>query len=45
MDKAKVVGIGIVENDVIDKLNILNATQKAMRMAIGQTHLSKMTRE
>jgi len=40
MDKAKVVGIGVVDNITIDKMNILNATFKAMRMAVGKTYAS-----
>lgn len=35
--EASAVGIGIVSNEVIDQMNILNATHKAMRIAIGQT--------
>ena len=40
MEKAISVGVGIIEHDVIDKMNILNATYKAMRMAIGRTRLN-----
>lgn len=36
MDKALSVGIGVVDAEDIDKLNILKATQKAMRMALGR---------
>jgi len=34
--KAKAVGIGQVEPFEIDRMNILNATHKAMRQAIGR---------
>ena len=36
MDHAVAVGIGIVEAEEIDKLNILKATKKAMNMAINE---------
>ncbi len=39
VDQAKSVGIGLVDHATIDKINILQATYKAMRMAIGQTRL------
>ncbi len=39
MAEARAVGIGIADFTLIDKINILNATHKAMRMAIGQTRL------
>lgn len=35
-DKALAVGVGIVDEKDIDELNILQATYKAMRIAIGQ---------
>jgi len=37
--KAKAIGIGIVECDDVDRINILQATHKAMRMAIGRLKL------
>ena len=37
--KAKAIGIGIVECDEVDKINILQATHKSMRMAIGRLKL------
>lgn len=40
MAEAVAVGIGVVDNNIIDNINILNATYKAMRMAIGQTRMS-----
>ena len=40
LSEARVVGIGMVDHRMIDKINILNATYKAMRMAIGQTRLN-----
>jgi len=39
MTEARAVGIGLVDFAEIDKINILNATHKAMRIAIGQTRL------
>ncbi len=36
MEKAFSVGIGIVEHDIIDKVNILNATYMAMKAAISK---------
>lgn len=36
MDKAVAVGIGMVGHEVIDDINILQATYQAMREAIGQ---------
>lgn len=36
MEKALSVGVGIVGPDVIDDINILQATYEAMRIAIGQ---------
>lgn len=33
-------GIGIVENDEIDRINILNATYKAMKIAISQININ-----
>lgn len=36
MQKAIKVGIGIVDNTVIDEINILNATKKAMSQALEQ---------
>ncbi len=38
--EALAVGIGIVDADVIDRINILQATYVAMRMALAQLHLS-----
>ena len=35
MEKAVSVGVGIVENDVIDEINILQATYRAMQQAIA----------
>ncbi|WP_428908678.1 ribonuclease HII [Niallia sp. Krafla_26] len=35
-DEAISIGIGIIDNDEIDRVNIYNATKKAMLMAIGQ---------
>ena len=35
--QSKAVGIGLVDSKAIDNLNIVNATYKAMRMAIGRT--------
>ncbi len=37
--QAQTVGIGIIEADEIDRINILRATQKAMRQAIGRLKL------
>lgn len=34
-DKALAVGVGIVEHDVIDQVNILNATLQAMKQALA----------
>jgi len=39
MSGAQAVGIGSVEPDEIDRINILQATHKAMRMAIGRLKL------
>ena len=39
-DKAIAVGIGLVYPDVIDKINILQATYEAMRQAIGQLQVA-----
>lgn len=39
MAKAAGVGIGLVEPEEIDRINILQATYKAMRMAIGRLKL------
>jgi ribonuclease HII len=39
MSGAQAVGIGIVEPEEIDRINILQATHKAMRMAIGRLKL------
>jgi ribonuclease HII len=36
IDQAVSVGVGIIEPDEIDRINILKATLKAMRLAIGQ---------
>lgn len=36
MDKAVSVGLGFVDNDRIDEINILQATYEAMRQAIGK---------
>lgn len=33
------IGIGIVDNEEIDKINILNATKKAMKMAINNCNI------
>lgn len=33
------LGIGIVDNEEIDKINILNATKKAMKMAINNCNI------
>lgn len=33
------IGIGIVDNEEIDKINILNATKKAMKMAINNCNV------
>lgn len=35
MEKAVSVGIGVVDSETIDKVNILNATKMAMKMAIN----------
>ena len=35
MEKAVSVGIGVVDSETIDKINILNATKMAMKMAIN----------
>ncbi len=35
MEKAISVGIGVVDSETIDKVNILNATKMAMKMAIN----------
>jgi len=35
-DKADSVGIGIVDEKIIDKINVLAATQKAMQIALGR---------
>jgi ribonuclease HII len=34
-EKAVAVGIGVVENEEIDRINILEATKKAMRQAVS----------
>ena len=34
-EQALGIGIGIVDNEEIDRINILNATKKAMKMAIN----------
>ena len=34
-DKAVAVGVGIVDNEEIDKINILEATRKAMNLAVS----------
>ncbi|MCK4446388.1 MAG: ribonuclease HII, partial [Candidatus Marinimicrobia bacterium] len=39
MKKAKAVSIGQVESQEIDRINILNATHKAMRQAVGRLKL------
>lgn len=36
LERALSVGIGILHEEVIDRINILAATQKAMRMALGR---------
>lgn len=36
MEQALAVGIGMVHNDEIDEINILNATRKAMAIAVGE---------
>jgi|LSQX01.2.fsa_nt_gb ribonuclease HII/ribonuclease HI len=38
LDKALAVGIGIASNDEIDSINILNATKKAMLMAVDEAN-------
>lgn len=35
MEKAVSVGVGVVDSETIDKVNILNATKMAMKMAIN----------
>ena len=35
MEKAVSVGIGVVDSETIDRVNILNATKMAMKMAIN----------
>ncbi|MGB9679013.1 MAG: ribonuclease HII [Thermoanaerobacteraceae bacterium] len=35
-EKSIAYGVGIVENEIIDKINILNATYKAMQIAISK---------
>lgn len=40
MKEAVTVGIGIVDNEVIDELNILQATFVAMRMAISKSQVA-----
>jgi ribonuclease HII len=39
MKQAKAVGIGIVDSTEVDRINILRATHKAMRQAIGRLKL------
>ncbi|MDZ7262374.1 MAG: ribonuclease HII [candidate division KSB1 bacterium] len=39
MDKALCVGIGQVSEEEIDRINILQATHQAMRLALGQLHI------
>ncbi len=39
LDSALSVGIGIVDNDVIDRINILNATHRAMKMSLGRLNV------
>ena len=36
LDKAISVGVGIVHEDEIDRINVLSATRKAMRIALGK---------
>ena len=38
-EQALGIGIGIVDNEEIDKINILNATKKAMKMAIDNCNV------
>ena len=38
-EQALGIGIGIVDNEEIDKINILNATKKAMKMAINNCNV------
>ena len=38
-EQALGIGIGIVDNEEIDKINILNATKKAMKMAINNCNI------
>lgn len=40
MEKAIAVGIGVVNNQRIDEVNILNATKEAMKEAISQTNVT-----
>lgn len=40
LDKALAVGVGIVERAEIDRINILNATKKAMRLAYADMNLA-----
>ncbi|HPB00167.1 MAG TPA: ribonuclease HII, partial [Candidatus Marinimicrobia bacterium] len=40
MSQAKAIGIGLVESEEIDRINILRATHKAMRMAIGRLKIN-----
>ncbi len=39
LKQARAVGIGSVDPEEIDHINILNATYKAMRQAVGRLHL------
>lgn len=39
MEKAVAVGIGVVDNQRIDQVNILNATKEAMKDAISKTNV------
>lgn len=38
-EQALGIGIGIVDNEEIDRINILNATKKAMKMAINNCNI------
>ncbi len=35
-DKALAIGIGMADNNIIDEINILNATKKAMKQAVSE---------
>ena len=39
MERAAAVGVGVVSHEIIDEINILNATFRAMEEAVGSLHV------